>query len=196
MPSLGVGFARPSWTHQHQQLLPKLLTSGAVEEKVHRVICVHEHLGDRAGQLEFGGLHDGRIVPGDEGIHDEEGVHGQSGEQECEGDGEQHDSQLGAVLMTTAVWPVGTTVLTRPPRHRRCGRQPCALSLGHQYPVDDEGVEGQDDHEGQEGVDDGIHPRPDLLDQLLIRLSTVTLREALAIVGKMADLSCPEKVEV
>ena len=203
------GRSLPSAGEHLSDLLAELVSRGAVQEEVGRVVDVHEQLGHRAGQLELHGLAQRTLVL-PEGPDDERHVHGQRGDQEGEGHGQQHDGQLRAFPRSArpparAPASGGRGGVVAGPEARGVvkvmvvlGRvlHLLALVVRFHHVTDDEDVEDEDDDEGDEGVDAGVHPGPHLVDEVLVARRRLAVGHVPAVHVALHDLHGPEEVQV
>ena len=84
--------------HHPDELVSELLPGCAVQEEVHRVIDVHQQLGDGARQAELGDPRQVLLEGVTEGRRYARHVHRQCREEEGERYREQHDRQSGVAL--------------------------------------------------------------------------------------------------
>ena len=202
------GVVVPPAPQQVDDLLAELLPRGAVQAEVHGVVDVHEQLHHRLGQLELHRLPQPVVPVLPEGGDDERDVHGQGGEQKGEGDGEQHDGELGA--LARAACPATSADLFGPrgggarsePRHLAMVvvvggvLQPQAVLASLDDLHDDENVQDENDDERHEGVYAGVDPGPDLVNEVLMVRSRLAVGHVLAVHGPLHDLHGPQKVQV
>ena len=180
--------------HHPDELVPELLPCGAVQEEVHRMVHVHQQLGDGARQAELGDALQVVLEDVAEGGGDVGDVHRQRREQEGEGDRQQHDGEPRVALVRRPA------LLRHTPAAAQladAGRAKfVAVVPGEQHLTNDEPVEGDDEGERQEGVDQSVHPRPDVLHEVGVALPRRTHAHRHLTVLELAHLDRPEEVRV
>ena len=183
----------PASTQQETDLAPELLSRGAVEEEVARVVGVHQQLRDGADQFELGRARDVELALVPEAGGDQHDVHGQRHREEREGYAQEHHRQSRAALAAAAA---PRAAARRVDLARGRMRQAPSLRERREHAPYDAHVEEHDDDERQEGVDGGVDPRPHEHDQRLVSRRAVALLYRFAAVLVEPDLRRPEEVQI
>ena len=186
--------------HHPDELVPELLPRGAVQEEVHRVVHVHQQLGDGARQAELGDALQVVLEDVTEGGGDVGDVHRQRREQEGERDRQQHDGEPRVALVrrptllrhaSTAATAAAAAQLADAGRAKFV-----AVVSREKHLTNDESVEGDDEGERQERVDHRVHPRPDVLHDVGVAFYRRAHAHRHLAVFELSHLDRPEEVRV
>ena len=145
--------------HHPDELVSELLPGGAVQKEIHRVVDVHQHLGDGARQAELGDTRQVLLEGVTEGGRYAGDVHRERCEEEGERDRQQHDRQTGVALGRRSTLLSHAAV-----QLADAGRaQFVAMVARLHHLANDERVQGADGDKRQERVDEHVDPRPHIL---------------------------------
>ena len=137
----------PASTQQQADLAPELLSRGAVEKEVARVVGVHQQLSDGADEFELGGARNVELALVPEAGGDQHDVHWQRHREEREGYAQEHHRQSRAALSTAAARASGRR------RDLALGvrmREAPSFRERREHAANDAHIEEHDDDERQE----------------------------------------------
>ena len=181
--------------HHPDELVPELLSGGAVQEEIHRVVDVHQQFGDGPCQPELGDPLQVVLEDITEGRRDVRNIHRQRREEESEGDRQQHDGEprVAFVRRPSLFRHAAATAAHIPDASRA---QFVAVLPRQQHLANDESVEGEDEGERQERVHECVHPRPHVLHEVGVSFAGGAHAHWNIAVLEHAHLDRPEEVRI